>query len=92
MLVLGSGSGGWVTDAYNEYFLLAIPKMRHLVKFSLMYNCTENVLQVREEFVRIEGVRGGLLTWLREMWTKKGRHLWMVPKDDFNEGIQSWMQ
>lgn len=55
MLVLGSGSGGWVTDAYNEYFLLAIPKMRHLVKFSLMYDCTENVLQVSEEFVRTEG-------------------------------------
>ena len=47
MLVLGSGSGGWVTDAYNVYFLLGIPKMRHLVKFSLMYDCTENVLQVR---------------------------------------------
>ena len=55
VLVLGSGSGGWVTDAYNEYFLLAIPKMRHLVKFSLMYDCTENVLQVSEEFVRTEG-------------------------------------
>ena len=48
VLVLGSGSGGWVTDAYNEYFLLAIPKMRHLVKFSLMYDCTENVLQARD--------------------------------------------
>ena len=47
VLVLGSGSGGWVTDAYNEYFLVGIPKMRHLVKFSLMYDCTENVLQVR---------------------------------------------
>ena len=48
MLVLGSGSGGGGADAYNEYFLLAIPKMRHLVKFSLMYDCTENVLQARD--------------------------------------------
>ena len=48
-LVLGSGSGGWVTSAYNEYFLLGIPKLRNLVRFSLKYDCTENVLQVLSE-------------------------------------------
>lgn len=45
-LRLGSGSGGWVTEAYSESFLLGIPHMTHLVSFSLKYDCTESVLQV----------------------------------------------
>jgi hypothetical protein len=40
-----------VTEAYSEYFLLGIPRMKNLVKFSLKYDCTENVLQVLSETV-----------------------------------------
>ena len=48
-LGLGSGSGGWVTEAYSESFLMAIPRMTHLVDFSLKYDCTTNLLQVLSE-------------------------------------------
>lgn len=49
ILRLGSGSGGWVTDAYAECYLTGIPQMKHLVHFSLSYDCTLNVLQVLSE-------------------------------------------
>jgi hypothetical protein len=48
-LILGSGSGGWVPEAYADKFLLGLPHMNHLVHFSLKYDCTENVLQVLSE-------------------------------------------
>ena len=52
VLILGSGSGGWVTEAYSEKFLLGIPSMTHLVHFSLKYDCTPSILQVT--FISIE--------------------------------------
>ena len=64
VLVLGSGSGGWVTEAYAESFLLGIPKMKHLVKFSLLYDCTENILQARHS-ERNESCYGSDFVWIR---------------------------
>ena len=46
VLILGSGSGGWVTEAYAEKFLIGIPSMTNLVHFSLKYDCTPSILQV----------------------------------------------
>ena len=48
-LRLGSGSGGWVTEAYSEHFLIGIPHMKNLVVFSLKYDCTGSILQVLSE-------------------------------------------
>jgi hypothetical protein len=48
-LILGSGSGGWVTEAYADKFLQGLSCMNYLVHFSLKYDCTENVLQVLSE-------------------------------------------
>lgn len=48
-LILGSGSGGWVTEAFADKFLLGLPHMPLLVHFSLKYDCTVNVLQVLSE-------------------------------------------
>ncbi|CAB4061573.1 unnamed protein product [Lepeophtheirus salmonis] len=48
-VILGSGSGGWVTEAYADKFLLGIPHLKNLVHFSLKYDCTVNILQVLSE-------------------------------------------
>jgi hypothetical protein len=34
-MYIGSGSGGWVTEAYSDNFLLGIPNLKNLVHFSL---------------------------------------------------------
>ena len=44
-LILGSGSGGWVPEAYADKFLKALPRFDKLQKFSLKYDCTEVVLK-----------------------------------------------
>ena len=51
-LILGSGSGGWVTEAYSEQFILGLPHMKHLIHFSLSYDCTGSILQVLSETCR----------------------------------------
>ena len=48
-LILGSGSGGWVTEAYSDKFLKALPQFNRLQHFSLKYDCTEDVLKVLSE-------------------------------------------
>ena len=48
-LILGSGSGGWVPEAYSDKFLTALPKFNNLQCFSLKYDCTEVVLKVLSE-------------------------------------------
>ncbi len=48
-LILGSGSGGWFTEAYSDKFLLGLHHMPNLVHFSLKYDCTASVLQVLSE-------------------------------------------
>ena len=48
-LILGSGSGGWVPEAYAFKFLRALPKFNKLQHFSLKYDCTEHVLKVLSE-------------------------------------------
>jgi hypothetical protein len=49
VIKLGAGSGGWVTEAFADNFLIGIPHMPCLVHFSLKYDCTVNVLQVLSE-------------------------------------------
>ena len=44
MLKLGSGSGG-VSEVYHQKFLHGISPMRHLVHFSLTYDCTNEILR-----------------------------------------------
>ena len=51
-LILGSGSGGWVTEAYADKFLLGLPHMKRLAHFSLKYDCTSNILLVLSETCR----------------------------------------
>ena len=48
-LILGSGSGGWVVEAYAEQFILGLPYMKHLIHFSLNYDCNGSILQVLSE-------------------------------------------
>ena len=48
-LNLGSGSGGWVPEAYADKFITALPHFDKLQKFSLKYDCTEIVLKVLSE-------------------------------------------
>ena len=48
-LILGSGSGGWVPEAYSDLFLSALPRFNMLRHFSLKYDCTEVVLKVLSE-------------------------------------------
>ena len=43
-LILGSGSGGWVPDAYSGKFIHALPNLTRLIHFSLKYDCTPTVL------------------------------------------------
>ena len=44
-LVLGSGSGGW-SNCYTEKFTTGLASMKHLVKFSLCYDCTDAMVRV----------------------------------------------
>ena len=44
-LVLGSGSGGW-SNCYTEKFTSGLAQMKHLVKFSLCYDCTDAMVRV----------------------------------------------
>ena len=44
-LNLGSGSGGW-SNMYIDRFVSGVKVMKHLVKFSLCYDCTDSVLKV----------------------------------------------
>ena len=48
-LILGSGSGGWVPEAYADKFITALPHFDRLQKFSLKYDCTEIVLKALSE-------------------------------------------
>ena len=48
-LILGSGSGGWVPDAYADKFASALPHLKRLVQFSLKYDCTSAVLKALSE-------------------------------------------
>ena len=43
-LVLGSGSGGW-SNCYTEKFTSGLSRMKHLVKFSLCYDCTDAMVR-----------------------------------------------
>ena len=44
-LVLGSGTGGW-SNMYIEKFANGVKNMKHLVKFSLCYDCTDLILKL----------------------------------------------
>ena len=44
ILKLGSGSGG-VSEVYHAKFLSGIAPMRHLVHFSLTYDCTDEIIK-----------------------------------------------
>ena len=51
-LILGSGSGGWVTDVYAEKFAVGLPYMKSLVHLSLKYDCTSYFLHTLAETCR----------------------------------------
>ena len=44
-LILGSGSGGW-SNTYVEKFATGVKTMKHLVKFSLNYDCTDSIVKI----------------------------------------------
>ena len=44
-LVLGSGTGGW-SNMYVEKFVTGVKTMKHLVKFSLCYDCTDTIVKI----------------------------------------------
>ncbi len=48
-LSLGSGSGGWVTEAYSEAFSSGLQNMSLLTTFSLKYDCTDELLKTLTE-------------------------------------------
>ena len=48
-LILGSGSGGWVTDVYSEKFAVGLPYMHQLVHLSLKYDCNLYFLHTLSE-------------------------------------------
>ena len=48
-LILGSGSGGWVTDVYSEKFAMGLPHMHRLVHLSLKYDCNSYFLHTLSE-------------------------------------------
>jgi len=52
VLILGCGSGGWVTDVYSEKFAAGLPNMKHLVHISLKYDCNTNFLKSLSEACR----------------------------------------
>ena len=50
ILNLGSGSGGTVTEAFEEKFIFGISKLNHLRQLTLRYDCTDKILEVRKTF------------------------------------------
>ena len=46
ILNLGSGSGGSVTEAFEDRFLAGVTVLKNLKLFTLRYDCTHNVLKV----------------------------------------------
>ena len=44
-LILGSGTGGW-SNMYVEKFASGVKTMKHLVKFSLCYDCTDLIVKI----------------------------------------------
>ena len=44
-LILGSGTGGW-SNMYVEKFATGVKTMKHLVKFSLCYDCTDSIVKI----------------------------------------------
>ena len=44
-LILGSGTGGW-SNTYVEKFATGVKTMKHLVKFSLCYDCTDSIVKI----------------------------------------------
>ena len=48
-LILGSGSGGLVTEAYSDKFLNGLSQMKYLVHFSLKYDCSTDILRLLSE-------------------------------------------
>ena len=46
VLNLGSGSGGTVTDAFEDKFIGGILCLSQLQQFTLRYDCTNRILQV----------------------------------------------
>ena len=44
-LILGSGTGGW-SNMYIEKFSSGVLNMKHLVKFSLCYDCTDSIIKL----------------------------------------------
>ena len=44
-LVLGSGTGGW-SNMYIEKLSVGVKNMKHLVKFSLCYDCTDSIIKL----------------------------------------------
>ena len=45
-LNLGSGSGGSVTEAFEDKFLAGVTVLKNLKLFTLKYDCTANILKV----------------------------------------------
>lgn len=48
-LILGSGSGGWITEVYAEKFAVGLPHMHQLVHLSLKYDCNSYFLHTLSE-------------------------------------------
>ena len=46
VLNLGSGSGGTVTEAFEDKFIDGISCLSKLEQFTLRYDCTNRILQV----------------------------------------------
>ena len=44
-LNLGSGSGGTVTEAFEDKFISGISTLSHLQQLTLRYDCTDKILQ-----------------------------------------------
>jgi len=51
-LNLGSGSGGTVTEAFEDKFISGISTLSHLKQLTLRYDCTDKILQVTAEVCR----------------------------------------
>ena len=47
---------------YVEKFASGVKTMKHLVKFSLLYDCTENILQARQSGTTTGGPLADFLT------------------------------
>ena len=46
-LNLGSGSGGTVTEAFEEKFIFGISALNNLSQLTLRYDCTDKILEVQ---------------------------------------------